>query len=29
MKKMKNELCSSIGTSVSIFNNTVIFNFNE
>ena len=29
MKKMKNELCSSIGTSVSVFNNTVIFNFNE
>ena len=29
MKKMKMAICSSIGTSVSIFNNTVIFKINE
>ena len=29
MKKMKNALFSSIGTPVSFFTETVIFNFNE
>jgi hypothetical protein len=29
MKKMKNALCSSIGTPVSIFPDTIVSNFNE